>query len=570
MRDQPAEQEGSRQDPASESADADGRRQLLREQVRARWLKPLSLVDDEIALAESIVRGFVPGLADWCVLDLLDRATGEIQRAAAAHRDPEQEAALRAARPTRATRAALRPDAPSEPVITFSGADDEGATRPTSAAASLFVPLVGREGVVGVLRLGSSAPDQAFAEQLKLAEEIAAGLALALENSRLFREARDASRAKDEFLAILGHELRNPLAPISTALELMRMKGLGPLAREHDVISRQLRHMTRLVEDLLDVSRVARGSITLRTDVVDLFDILAEAVEAVSPLLEKKELRVSLEVPRGSLFVDGDRVRLIQVFSNLLNNAAKWSRPRQSIEISGQSRDGGFTVKVKDHGAGIAPELLPHLFGLFSQGPQARDRADGGLGVGLSIVRSLVRLHGGEVEARSDGPGAGSEFVVRLPPAQGLRGTADTMAMATPAPRPGQRRNVLVVDDNLDAAEGLAELLRASHFEVRVAGDGIEALRVIEGFRPEIGLLDIGLPAMDGYELARRLRLAVPAIRLIAISGYAQEVDVTRSRAAGFEHHLAKPVDWSALLPLLDGAPDYRSTPIMARNQSGP
>jgi signal transduction histidine kinase/DNA-binding response OmpR family regulator len=371
----------------------------------------------------------------------------------------------------------------------------------------------------------------------------------------LEREARAqaeiANRSKDEFLAMLGHELRNPLAPIVTALQLMRLRGDVTLQKERTIIERQVSHLVRLVDDLLDVSRVTRGKIELKRQRIELSEIVAQAIEMASPLIEERRHRLTLDVPRQGLLVEADAGRLAQVVSNLLNNAAKYSEPHGAIVVSAARQGGEVVLAVRDSGIGLSPEILPHIFDLFVQERQALDRAQGGLGLGLAIARVLVELHGGMVGARSEGPGRGSEFVVRLPaaPPIGRPVPADERGIAI---RPDALR-VLVVDDNIDIAELLAESVRLLGHVAQAAHDGLAGLRLAARLRPDLALLDIGLPVMDGYELARNLR-AMPgleSIRLVAVTGYTQEEDERRGATAGFEQHLVKPIRLEQLEALL-------------------
>jgi len=357
--------------------------------------------------------------------------------------------------------------------------------------------------------------------------------------------AEDATRAKDEFLAMLGHELRNPLAPILTTLQVMQLRGSGIFEQERALIDRQVRHVVRLVDDLLEVSRIARGKISLDRSVGDLGEIIARAIELASPLLEQRMHHLTVDVDEG-LLVDGDPMRLAQVFANLLTNAAKYTAAGGTIAVSAKAVGQQLRVSVKDTGIGIRPDMLPIVFDLFVQGRQGLDRSEGGLGLGLSIVKSLVGLHGGTVEAHSDGSGKGSEFVIMLPSAAAT-GTAAALPTVKVAGRrsgpPGRR--ILVVDDNEDAAHSLAEALVDLGHAVEVAHDGPEALAKLEKFSPEIALLDIGLPLMDGYELARRIRHdpRLSGVRLVSITGYGQQSDRLRAQEAGFDVHLVKPVD---------------------------
>jgi PAS domain S-box-containing protein len=372
-----------------------------------------------------------------------------------------------------------------------------------------------------------------------------------LENERAaLAAAEQADRAKDEFLAMLGHELRNPLAPIVTALSLIKLRGDASASRELVVIERQVQHVVRLVDDLLDVSRVTRGKIALNKEPLDLADVVVRAVEIASPLLERRRHELSVEVPRPGMRVVGDAVRLAQLVANLVTNAAKYTEVGGKIEVRAW-RDGHEAVlQVKDNGVGIHPSLLPRIFDLFVQGPRTSDRAEGGLGIGLTVVRSVAQLHGGSVVALSDGPGRGSAFVVRLP-------TSTLEATREPPPAPlataAAPRRVLVVDDNVDAASLLGELCTTMGHEVRVAHDGPQALAALDGFSPEVAILDIGLPVMDGYELAARIRERLDhGCRLIALTGYGQEHDRRRSEDSGFAAHLVKPVDPRRVLAIID------------------
>ena len=356
--------------------------------------------------------------------------------------------------------------------------------------------------------------------------------------------AEAASRAKDEFLAMLGHELRNPLSPIMTSLELMRQRAPDSLTRERQVVERQVQHMVRLVDDLLEVSRIARGRVELRRRHIELADVVAAAIEIASPLLEERNHHLERSIPSRGLVVDGDPARLTQVLANILSNAAKYTDPGGRVRISAERAGARATLRVSDTGAGIAPELLPVVFDLFVQGGRTIDRSQGGIGLGLAIVKSLVTLHGGTVSASSAGVGRGSEFVVTLPlvaaDAPAVRAAGSIAPPSGPARHP---RNILVVDDNQDAAELIAEALAAAGHDVRTAFDGPAALAISEEFDPDVVFLDIGLPVMDGYEVARRMRASDgKRMRLVAITGYGQEADRKRALAAGFDSHLVKPV----------------------------
>jgi CheY-like chemotaxis protein len=355
---------------------------------------------------------------------------------------------------------------------------------------------------------------------------------------------------------MLGHELRNPLSPIVTALQLMRMRGDTGTAREQAIIQRQVDHLVGLIDDLLDVSRVTRGKIELKRGIHDMSGVLAKAVEQASLLLEQRSHRFEADIEPG-LVCDCDAVRIAQVVANLLTNAARYT------EVGGQIRlrcwrkdDGTVAVSVRDNGNGIAADMLPKVFELFFQGERGVDRAEGGLGIGLALVKSLVELHGGRVEARSAGKGCGSEFLVYLPSRARAAAEADDGAGGQAAPAvAGKGRRVLVVDDNADAAETLGELLRCSGYDVFVFNDPVSALARLAELRPDVAVLDVGLPVMDGYELAARIRQARGAsCTLIALTGYGQDADKERARAAGFDRHLVKPVAPERLMRELEGS----------------
>jgi signal transduction histidine kinase/DNA-binding response OmpR family regulator len=370
----------------------------------------------------------------------------------------------------------------------------------------------------------------------------------------LARQLLDSDRSKDEFLAVLGHELRNPLAPIITALHIMRLRSTDETtARERAVIERQVTHLSRLVDDLLDVSRATMGKIDLRRERVDVSAAVARAVEMSRPLIEAKKHHLTVSVPVGALFVDGDVVRLAQVVGNLLHNAAKYTDPGGHIEVEGVLDGGDVAIRVRDDGQGIPVDHLPAMFELFVQGDQPPDRSQGGLGVGLTLVRSLVQLHGGRVDARSEGPGRGSEFVIRLPavPERVPRGPE---RRALPKGAQASRR-VLIVDDDVDATEMLAHALRAAGHEVREEHDGTSALVAAAQFQPDVVLLDLGLPGMDGIEVARRIRSfpQLGEVRIVALTGFGQGSARTRSAAVGIESLLVKPVDMQTIMDAVTG-----------------
>jgi PAS domain S-box-containing protein len=369
------------------------------------------------------------------------------------------------------------------------------------------------------------------------------------EREQLLAELTTANRTKDEFLAMLGHELRNPLSPIVTALQLMRMRGETGAVREREIIQRQVEHLVRLVDDLLDVARATRGQIELKFEQVDIAQPLAKAAEMAGVLLERRRHRLEVEVEPGLLW-QGDPMRLAQVVSNLLTNAARYTEPGGRVALRARREAAGahagwLRISVQDNGIGLAPEMLLQVFGLFFQAKRSVERSQGGLGIGLALVKNIVELHGGKVEARSDGPGRGSEFVVLLPAVSvATWATPAAPQPAAVAAQPAARKRIMVVDDNADAAETLGLLLGAHGHEVEVFNDPVSALAAVARLRPDIAVLDIGLPVLDGYQLAARMRtlLAGHPCRLFALTGYGQDADLAKSAAAGFERHLVKPI----------------------------
>jgi signal transduction histidine kinase/CheY-like chemotaxis protein len=358
--------------------------------------------------------------------------------------------------------------------------------------------------------------------------------------------AVQASRTKDEFLAMLGHELRNPLAPILLTLEAMSAQGQG--SSDVELLQRQVRHLVRLVDDLLDVSRIERRLIELRCREIDLAMVVHRALEMASPLVEKRQQRISSDLSPAA--VHGDPDRLAQVVANLITNAAKYSDRGSRICIRTERSNGLARISVADDGVGIAPEMITRVFDTFVQQPQTLARSDGGLGLGLSIVRGLVEAHGGTVSAQSDGLGKGSTFVITLPALEGPGAGAEIVQPPGCLAPALEAKRILVVDDSRDAASALRNVLEDMGQIVLVAHDGPAALQQAAAFQPQIGLLDIGLPGMDGYQLAAALR-AAHDLRLFAITGYGQARDIERSRAAGFDEHLVKPVDREQIARLL-------------------
>ena len=380
---------------------------------------------------------------------------------------------------------------------------------------------------------------------------------------QLEAELRVAGRRKDEFIATLAHELRNPLAPVRNAAQLLQYEAEIPASarQARDIIARQVRVMSRLIDDLMDVSRINQGRIELRRERVELASVVELAVEASRPSIAECGHELVLRLPETPVVLDADPVRLSQVFVNLLTNAAKYTDRRGRIELAADARDGAVRVTVSDDGIGIPAEELPHVFAMFAQAEGARSRSRGGLGIGLTLVKHLVELHGGRVEARSAGVGRGSAFTVTLPLPSEQSAAADISVEAACAPA-GARLRILVVDDHRDGAESMSALLALRGHEVRMAHDGGTALTAADAFRPDVMLLDIGLPTLSGYEVCRRLREQPwgRQITVVALTGWGDQDAVKKGEAAGFDHHLVKPVDEAVLVATLAGLPPKSPT----------
>jgi signal transduction histidine kinase len=368
----------------------------------------------------------------------------------------------------------------------------------------------------------------------------------ALRGRRRQYEAGNAIQLRDQFLAMLGHELRNPLGAIMLAVEMLGHVQGETGGKQRGVIARQARHLARLVDDLLDVSRVTTGKVLLKRAPVDLDELTARCVQSAEPVARARSQDISLSSAGRPLLVEGDAVRLEQVINNLLTNAMKYSPVGSPIEVSCHAEGGCAVVRVQDQGVGIAPEMLPRIFELFAQADASLDRAQGGLGIGLTVARTLVELHGGRIEAQSEGPGRGSAFTVRIPLAQADR-HAVPPARAETLPRLGLR--IVVVEDNADIRETLKDLLESTGCELYVAGDGVAGLAAILAHKPQLAFVDIGLPGLDGYHLARKVRASVQSsLRLVAMTGYGQPEDRQRAQEAGFDEHVTKPLS----LPVLE------------------
>ena len=378
------------------------------------------------------------------------------------------------------------------------------------------------------------------------------------ERARAEQALKEADRHKDEFLAMLAHELRNPLAPILSAVQLMRMKPVADpqLSWSRDVIERQLAHLTRLVDDLLDVARITRGKINLSREPIELGALIARAVETVQPLIQERGHQFICEIPAGTLRVDADPLRLTQAFGNVLGNAAKYTERGGRITLGVCRQGSEVEIRVRDNGIGIPAEVLPRIFDLFTQLDGRSDHPHSGLGIGLALVRRLLQMHGGSIAAHSEGAGLGSEFVIRLPLLLAATQPGDGRATAT-EDAPPVRRRILVADDNADALQTLATVLELGGHEVFSAANGSLALESAERHLPEVALLDIGMPLLDGYEVARRIRAQAwgKRITLVALTGWGQDSDRRRSQEAGFDSHLVKPLDLAKLTQLLSRLP---------------
>lgn len=429
-----------------------------------------------------------------------------------------------------------------------SGADAE------SAPHTLVVPLQARGRNMAVLSLSRRKSGRTFnQDDLTVAMAFATRSAIALDNAMLHEEIRRTDRQKNEFLSMLAHELRNPLAPIRNAVQILGIR--APLEPDmqwvREVIERQVAQMVRLVDDLLDVSRLTSGKIRLHQQAITVTSVVEHAMEASRPLVETHRQQLAISLPREAIWIQGDLARLSQVLTNLLNNAAKYTEEGGNIWLSARLDDEWVEMSVRDTGIGIPPHMLEDVFDLFTQVDRTLDRSQGGLGIGLTLVRQLVVMHGGTVEARSEGIGRGAEFIIRLPLLKD-RTTAQPEAPAE-EDNASEPTRVLVVDDNADSADTLARLLRLAGHKVQVAYDGPTGLDLARTFKPEVLMLDIGLPGMDGYTVAQRVRqLDTPKpSMIIAVSGYGQPKDEQRSRQSGFDHFLVKPVDFRVVQSLL-------------------
>jgi PAS domain S-box-containing protein len=545
--------------------------QRKRNERTSRFLADSSAALAELGDLESTLQRVaglaVPAFADLCAVDMV-APDGRSKRVAFRYGDGVDQAAAREmigydAR-WRANHNIAHVIQSAQPIWLESVSDEDlqrlarspehlSLIRRMQIKSYLTVPMLSRGRVLGVLSFVTGKSGRSYdATDLAAAEDLADRAIIAIENATLVSALQESDQRKDEFLAVLAHELRNPLAPIRNSVQVLRGKGahLPEVRWAADVIDRQVGQLTRLVDDLLDVSRITSGKIQLRKEPLALATVIQSAVDASRPLIEAARHDFAVELPERPVYLQADLTRLSQVFLNLLNNAAKYTNPGGQIWLTAVLRGDQVDITVRDTGIGIAADMLPRIFEIFTQADRSLERTQGGLGIGLMLVKQLTEMHGGLVRASSEGVGRGSEFVVTLPvntapePASAARSSGGHRVI-----RP---RRILVVDDNRDSADSLGMLLGMMGNEIRMAHDGVEAVRVAGEFKPELVLLDIGLPRMNGYDAAIRIRQALGSgVQLVALTGWGQEGDRRRSREAGFDHHFTKPVDIDALKQLI-------------------
>src|SRR5579875_223458 len=562
---------------------------LRRSTFLAEASKVLSSSLDTEATRRGLLRLVVPYLADMAGVALLTESGLEWQSELAWFSAADQQVHFSSLAGPPEARSALErvlaggpAEVLEEAAVPYPALEgEETADHEGKARLAILLPLQARGRTLGALILGQGPSGRRFSSvERALAEDLAGRAAIALDNARLYRNIQEADRHKNEFLSMLAHELRNPLAPIRNAIQILRQRSLAEpeIVDLREMIDRQVRHLTRLVDDLLDLSRITRGKIHLQIESVTAADIVARAVEMTRPLIDSRKHELTIVLPPEPLYVRGDPIRLAQSIGNLLNNAAKYTEEGGCIWLSVERCGDMVTFRVRDNGIGIPPDMLSSIFELFKQVNRSLDRSQGGLGIGLTLVHKLIGMHGGRVEAFSGGPNQGSEFVVYLPIAHAeemARGTGETPATVSGTGKmpvavggtgvsPVVRRRVLIVDDNTDAAHSLAMLMEIGGHEARLCYDGLSALAEAQKFLPEVVLLDIGLPGLDGLEVARRLRALnlSPRPMLVALTGYGQYDDQRRSQEAGFDHHLVKPADPQTLIALLASAPQPESCPV--------
>lgn len=528
------------------------------------------LIDDVLEYEtrlRNLSKIIVPYFADWCAIDIvipgkesytvITHASEEKSAIADEIRrkyPPKSDASYGVAEVIRSRQATLYPDMPDELVRRTTQTEEHYQLMKALGINSVMVvPMVARDQALGGITFVMSESGDHYDEaDLEIANQLAHRAAVALDNALVHDELLEANRAKEKFLAMLAHELRNPLTPIRNSLPLLAAHGESDYEIKDiaDIMDRQVRTMSRLLDDLFDVARITEGKIQFQMEDVDILSILDHAITILRPEFEKKGYKFSAYLCEGPLYVKGDRVRIEQVIVNLLNNAAKYTPHGGHIALECMHEDKWAVMRIRDSGKGIPPNMLKKIFQLFMQVDQSIDRPEGGLGLGLTIVQMLVEKHGGTVTAHSEGIGKGSEFVVRLP----LVLAAEKKEEAPKKITGDSKKRILIVDDNEDAANSIGKLLRKIGHEVRMTFDGMTALEIVKEFRPEAVLLDLGLPVLDGYETAKELRVMYPSHRLllVALSGYGQEEDRKRTKEVGFDHHLVKPFDTQELREILN------------------
>ncbi len=538
--------------------------------------KLLAALADVPSTLQKVAQVAVPGFADWCTVDIIDEQ-GALRSVAITHADPAKAKLAKEL----AERFPPDPDAPhgawhilrtgqteflpyiSDALIDESIKDPERRRilRELGLRSYIGVPLLVRGRVIGIVSFLVAESGRRYDQRdLAVAEDLAHRAAITIDNAHLYEELKENARRKDEFLAMLSHELRNPLVPIRNALEILRMPAADAATRAqaHEMMERQLQQLVRLVDDLLDVSRIMRGKIELRKEAVDLAAVVARGIETAQPTIDAQGQQLLTTLPAEPIRMVVDPARVAQIIGNLLHNAAKFSERAGRIWLSAAREGEEAVIRVRDEGIGIPADLLNHIFELFVQGDRSLERSQSGLGIGLTVVQKLVEMHGGRVAVHSGGSGQGSEFVVYLPmhddaavPSGPTEAPSSSVANAKTA-----ARRVLVVDDNVDAAQSLAVLLGYWGHQAEIAHSGPQALHAAEKHRPEMIILDIGLPGMSGYDVALALRQKpeFQPVTLVAMTGYGQEDDRRRAKSAGFDYHLTKPVEPEALRRLLDQA----------------
>ncbi len=547
-------------------------RQLLQLLANATNILISDNLDYEVRL-KNLAEVIVPNFADWCAINIIAPARLSYTVVTAAGEDkkklaeeiarkypPEREYRYGVAEVIRSGQATLYPAMPDELIRrTTVNAEHYELLKKLGIVSVMVVPMISQHETIGAITFVTAESGYRYSEDdLAIAKQLAHRAAVALENALLYAEVAEANRAKEKFLAMLAHELRNPLTPVRNSLPILAEKGKEDYEIRDiaNIMDRQIAVMNRLLDDLFDVARATAGKIRFHTEDLELPGLLRHAAETMRPELERKGLQFSVYLAGRPVHVHGDRVRLEQIVINLLGNAAKYTPAGGHVTLECELEGKEAVIRVRDTGKGIPPHMLEKIFQLFVQVDQSLDRPEGGLGLGLTLVQMLTERHGGRVSARSEGPGRGSEFIVRLP----------VVPEPETKPGPAERRpaadepkRILVVDDNEDAANSIGKLLRRLGHSIRVAYDGISALEIAQGFNPEAVLLDIGLPLMDGYEAAARFRELYknsrPDLLLVALSGYGQEEDRAKSREAGFNYHLVKPFDTQELRNIINAWP---------------